>query len=142
MTNYSMQYKQYYEGIKNRGVKQYTPIAKRNTDTSNSYSKIENCISTSNKKTSKSSNKFIGDLINVFVNQLIIVIVMFMGIFYMKYSGTEEGMRLYTILEQSINREVETVDGTNSTDIENIISDAKSYIELIQNKIEKQLKEN
>ena len=131
MANYSMQYKQYYENIQNKGVKQYTPMAYRQDEISNPYRKIED----GKIKRGNSKNNFISDLINVFVNQLIIVIVMFIAVFYMKYSGTEEGLKMYSIIEQSINNDVDSGE-EGSSDLENIIIDAKRYINKIGNTIE------
>ncbi len=131
MGNYSMQYKQYYEGIQNKGVKQYTPISNRYDEIYSPHRKVEN----EKMKRKNHKGNFISDLINVFVNQLIIVIIMFMAVFYMKYSGTEEGLKMYNIIENSINNNVDNSE-KGTSDLENIINDAKGYINKIGDKIE------
>lgn len=127
MSNYNLQYRQYYEGMQNKNIKQYKPISDISSENLYTYG-------TNNKK----KEGFFSGMINVFVNQLVIVIIVFMMIFYMKYTDGTFGKKYYTFLkrcvtESTINSEI--YNRINNDEIKNIVDDTSSYLRILEKKI-------
>lgn len=121
MNNYNMQYKQYYERLQNKAIKQYTPMANRQDEILSPYGNFEK------SKINKNKN-FVSDLVNVFIYQMVIAIILFMTIFYFKYSGSEKYVAIYSLLKQAINNDTTILNDAGDNDFEGFIKDAKTYI--------------
>ena len=87
MRNYSREYKNYYENLRHTNVKDKRSAVYNRSN-------FESVYGNSGKRINKKEG-FFSSMINIFIYQLVVVLVMIMTVFYLKYSSSEEATESY-----------------------------------------------
>ena len=109
MRNYNVQYKKYYQDLQRKSTARYNfnnygnPIGENNLD----------------YKVKPKKSVFI-DLINILTYQIMIVILMFIFIFYCKYSESTENIKVFSSIKSYITGELRVEEVFESIKVDNI----------------------
>ena len=98
MRNYSREYKNYYENLRHTNVKDKRSAVYNRSN-------FESVYGNSGKRINKKEG-FFSSMINIFIYQLVVVLVMIMTVFYLKYSSSEEATESYNNIKAVMNSNV------------------------------------
>ena len=123
MRNYSREYKNYYESLRHTNVKDKRSAVYNRSN-------FESVYGNSGKRINKKEG-FFSSMINIFIYQLVVVLVMIMTVFYLKYSSSEEATESYNNIKAVMNSNVYEESGENiDIDAFSTIKKINEYIKL------------
>lgn len=124
MRNYSREYKRYYDNIKQDNIKDKKPVIYNSNN-------FENIYGNNVKKKSKKED-FFSSMTNIFIYQLVVVLLMLMTVFYLKYSANTEATQSYNNIKAVINNNVyeESINESGEFDISSTLKKINEYIKV------------
>ncbi|WP_343009410.1 hypothetical protein [Clostridium celatum] len=123
MRNYSREYKNYYENLRHTNVEDKRSAVYNRSN-------FESVYGNSGKRINKKEG-FFSSMINIFIYQLVVVLVMIMTVFYLKYSSSEEATESYNNIKAVMNSNVYEESGENiDIDAFSTIKKINEYIKL------------
>lgn len=135
MSNYDFQYKQYYEGLKNKSGMKNQELNRKFDDYIPRYS--DRYGNNGNKY--KNSQSALSWYINAFILQLVGSIMLFLLVFGAKFSDNVQLKKVYKFLKEGVNKEVTYTDikqDIEKLDTVTVMNNLKKSVDWVKERIE------